>query len=57
MDQRIADAAASCEAAVEAQWAIASLTAAIGQPLEASAAADFRNPPPVGVDRRKRGVL
>jgi hypothetical protein len=55
MDQRIADAAASCEAAVEAQWAIASLTAAIGQPLEASAAADFRNPPPVGVDRRQRG--
>jgi hypothetical protein len=41
MDQRIADAAASCEAAVEAQRAIASLTAAIGQPLEASAAADF----------------
>ena len=44
MDQRIADAAASCEAAVEAQWAIASLTAAIGQPLEASAAEDFRKP-------------
>jgi hypothetical protein len=51
MDQRIADAAASCEAAVEAQWAIASLTAAIGTPLEASAAADFRSPSPTEIFR------
>jgi hypothetical protein len=46
MDRRIADAAASCEAAVEAQRAIASLTAAIGRPLEASAAAVFTAPAP-----------
>ena len=43
-DLRIADAAASGEAAAEAQRAIASLTAAIGRPLEASAAAHFRGP-------------
>jgi len=41
---RIADAAASGEAAAEAQRAVASLTAAIGQPLDASAAAHFRIP-------------
>ena len=40
----IADAAASSEAAVEAQRTIASLTAAIGRPLDASAAADFCSP-------------
>ncbi len=37
----IADAAAFSEAAVEAQRAIALLTAAIARPLEASTAADF----------------